>query len=229
MIFRSHPWPRVGAAVPLAMALAALFAIDARPAAACSCAQPPEPDVAMADADVVFEGTPRAQQALEADIGFLDYRGAVRFDFEVARYFKGQLGPELALFTVDQSSACGRSYAIDEPHIIYARYSESGLLTDFACSRSHPSRAAGAEAAVLGSGVAPDPAVVSGDDGSVDAAPEAPGVSSGIHHVPLAAEPDASGCASTLAQRPPPGGRPWLAPGAGLALLALRLRRRAAR
>jgi hypothetical protein len=226
MTFRHSRWSFAALSVPLVAALA----LDASSAAACSCAEPLDPDAALAGADVVFEGTARGMVAMEADIGFLDYRGAKRFDFDVARYFKGQLGPDLSVFTVDQSSACGRDYTLDEPLIIYARYSDNGLLTDNACSNSHPSRFASDDGAALGSGVAPDPAIVSDDDeldGALEEAPEeAPEVSSGIHRVPLDAEPESRGCASSLVLRSSPVGRPWLAAGSGLALLAWCLRRR---
>jgi hypothetical protein len=224
-----HPWSRVGAA-----SLALFLALDTNPASACSCAQPQEPGIALAGADVVFEGTPRDAVALEADLGIDGYSGARRFDFEVARYFKGQLGPDVSVFTIDQSSACGREYPLDEPHIIFARYSESGLLTDYACSRSRPSGYASDDGSVLGAGVAPDPALASLDDDAEGAG--APDVSSGIHHNPLDAEPAARGCAASLALRSasgaasrswPRGERPWLVAVAGLAAAAWRLRRRA--
>lgn len=223
MTFRFYRWPLA----TLSVSLPALLVLDASPAAACSCAGSVEPDAALAGADVVFEGTPRAQLPLEADLGLPGYRGARRFDFEVARYFKGQLGPSLSVYTIDQGSACGREYPLDQPHIIYARFSDSGLLTDFLCSNSHPS-SFGGDAAVLGSGVVPDPAIVNEDD-DVDGTAEASEVSSGINHLPLDADPESSGCAASLALPPSPGGRPWFAAASGLALLAWGLRRRAAR
>jgi hypothetical protein len=229
MTFPSHRWQRVGALASLAaLSLAALFVLDASPAAACSCPGPSEADVALADADVVFEGIPRAMRVTEADLGIPGYRGAKRFDFEVERYFKGQLGPGLALFTIDQGSACGRDYTLDEPHIIYARYSESGLLTDFLCSRSHPSSLASSDRPLLGSGVAPDPAIASDED-ELDGTPEAPDVSSGIRHLPLDADHESQGCGSSLALPPATGQRSGLAVAGGLALLAWRLRRRSTR
>jgi hypothetical protein len=208
----------------LSVSLPALLVLDASPAAACSCAGSLEPDVALAGADVVFEGTPRAVLLTEANLGIADYRGAKRFDFEVSRYFKGQLGPSISVYTIDQDSACGRQYPLDEPHIIYARHSDSGLLTDGRCSNSHLGSVAGRESAALGSGVAPDPALAEADDAFDD-----PEVSSGIRHLPLDADPESSGCAASLALRPSPGSGPWLAAATGLALLAWGLRRRAAR
>jgi hypothetical protein len=225
MTSASNHWLRVAAAA----ALAALFVLDASPAAACSCAEPSEADVALANADVVFEGTPRAMRVTEADLGFPDYRGAKRFDFEVARYFKGQLGPSLALFTIDQGSACGRDYTLDEPHVVYARHSDSGLLTDFLCSRSHPSSLASSDLALLGSGVAPDPTIFSEEEDELEVTPEAPDVSSGIRHLPLDADHEARGCGSSLALPPATGQRSGLAVAGGLALLVWRLRRRARR
>jgi hypothetical protein len=228
MTFPSNRWPRVGAAASLAAWLAAAIMLHASPAAACSCAGPSEADVALANADVVFEGTPRAMRVMEADLGFPGYRGAKRFDFEVARYFKGQLGPNLAVFTIDQESACGREYTLDAPHVIYARYSDSGLLTDFLCSHSQPSSFASADLALLGSGVAPDPAIVSEED-ELEGTAEAADVASGIRHLPLDADPEARGCGSSLAPPSAPSRGSGLAVASGLALLAWRLRRRSTR
>jgi hypothetical protein len=129
--------------------------------------------------------------ALQADLGFGDYAGARRFRFEVTRYFKGQLGPSLSVFTVDQGTACGREYALDEPHLVYARYTESGLLSDFLCSRSHPVALAEADLALLGSGVAPDPGVAE-ETGSGFAE------GSDIRRMPVASGAP-TGCAASLA------------------------------
>jgi hypothetical protein len=205
MTFRFNPWPRFGAvsrAVSLAaVSSVALLLLDTSPAAACTCGGPLEPTVAIARADVVFEGTPRDQLAAEADVGVPGYRGARRFDFEVARYFKGQLGPAVSVYTIDQGTACGRVYPLDEPHIVYAWYNDSGQLVDSACSNSHLSSSDADDGPALGSGVAPDPTLV---------------------------ESESRGCASS-SLTPSPGSRPWLAAAAGLALLGWSLRRRAAR
>jgi len=173
----------------LALGLGALSVLaPSGPARACSCAEAPEPEQAAENADVVFEGRPTQVEALQANLGFADYYGALRFRFEVARYYKGQLGPQLSVFTVDQSSACGRAYDLDEPHIIYARYTEDGLLTDFLCSRSLPLARADADRAALGAGVAPDPGV--GDETGVELA-------SDVGRNPVSSEAPI-GCASSL-------------------------------
>ncbi len=177
-------------------ALGALLALgNASPAAACSCAVPAEPHVALESADVVFEGQPTEVKPLQVDLGFGDYLGAKRFRFDVTRYFKGQLGPSLPIFTSDQGSACGQDYSLGVAYLIYARYTDEGLLTDFVCSRSRHADGAEEDLAALGAGLAPDasypedldtaPSVLNGAD-----------VESGINRVPVAAANPARGCAS---------------------------------
>jgi hypothetical protein len=197
-----------GRAFAVVVLIALIALLDASPASACSCAGPSEPAVAAEGADVVFEGSPTAQELVQADLGFDGYFGAKRFRFDVARYFKGQLGPSVSLFTVDQSSACGREYSVDESHVIYARYSDSGLLTDFACSRSRPSSFADEDLAFLGAGVEPDPSFPEAV-GESEAPASSSEVSSGIHRVPIAADgASAGGCASSLASPRPARPRP---------------------
>jgi hypothetical protein len=132
---------------------------------------------------------------LQVDLGFGGYVGAKRFRFEVTRYFKGQLGPSLPVFTVDQESACGRDYALGESHVIYARYTDDGLLTDFACSPSAPSSAAAGALAVLGEGLAPDESYPEDLDTAPAAANDSE-VESGIHRVPVVTDQPARSCAS---------------------------------
>lgn len=228
MTFRLHPRPFLGASA----ALAALLALDPSSASACSCVGLPDPATSIARADVVFEGTPRDTALLEAEVAVPGYFGARRFDFEVARYFKGQLGPDVAIFTSDQGTACGRTYPLHQSYVVYANYTDQGLLIDSSCSPSHPSSAASGDVPLLGAGVAPDPSLVSGDgdaDGEDDATDgaEAPEASSGIHRVPLDTEPEARGCAASLALPPAHEGTGLLAL-AALALAASALRRRRA-
>jgi hypothetical protein len=172
---------------------------------ACSCAEPPDAELAAEAADVVFEGQATEAVALQADLGLGDYSGARRFRFEVARYFKGQLGPSVSVFTVDQGSACGREYTFGEPHLVYARYSESGLLSDFLCSRSHPVALAEADLALLGSGVAPDPSVA-------DETGSAVAEGSDLRRIPVASGGGPAGCAAALVTEPSMAARPALGP-----------------
>ena len=171
-----------------AMGLAGLLLVAGTSRAwACSCPEAPDAELAAGRADVVFEGRATEAVAVQADLGLGDYSGARRFRFEVTRYFKGQLGPSLSVFTVDQGSACGRDYAFDEPQLVYARYAESGLLSDFLCSRSQPVAVADADLELLGSGFAPDPAV----------ADETGAAGSDLQRFPVAGGAPA-GCAASL-------------------------------
>lgn len=132
---------------------------SAQPAAACSCIYTEAADAARS-ADVVFEGTVLAPpEHVRAQLGIEDYSGAVRFRFAVARYFKGQRGEEAVVYTIDQESACGRSYAPGGTYLIYGRLLSNGLLTDSLCSRSRPIGDAAEDLALLGEGAAPDPGV----------------------------------------------------------------------
>jgi hypothetical protein len=204
-------------------ALVALLALlDVSPALACSCAQPLAPDAAMEGADVVFEGQPTEVKPLQVDLGFGGYLGAKRFRFDVTRYFKGQLGPSLPIFTVDQSSACGREYALGEAHVIYARYTDDGLLTDYACSRSGPSSLAAEDLALLGAGLAPD-ASYPEDLDTAPAAANDSDVESGLHRAPLVTDQPARGCASLASAGSP---LPWQPLAAALGAIALTLSRR---
>lgn len=176
----------------------------------------------------MFEGRPTGAVALQADLGVGGYLGARRFSFEVARYFKGQLGPALSVFTVDESSACGRGYALEEPYVVYARYTDSGLLSDFLCSRSGPSSFADEDLAILGSGIAPDPEVV--DDWSVSGDP-ASGASvggSGIERDP-AVRGGPAGCAASLRSERSSAGRSALGALVGLVAVGCASARRRGR
>lgn len=220
----SHAWQRTGAALAAA-GLAAL--VDPSPASACSCAGPLEVEAALASADVVFEGTPRSTALLEADLGFEGYRGARRFDFEVVRYFKGQLGPSLSIFTIDQSTACGRQYS-EQTYFIYARYTDTGYLMDNACSSSGPVALSSGARSTLGEGVAPDPTLLNewSSPSGEGSAPTAPGVSSGVNRVPLDPDEGPRGCASLAEPRRPPSPTAWLVLLGGAALVALHRVRR---
>jgi hypothetical protein len=203
-----------------------LFAGTSR-ASACSCAVPLDAELAASSADIVFEGRATEVEALQTDLGLGGYAGARRFRFEVTRYFKGQLGPDLSVFTVDQDSACGREYPFGEPHLVYARYTESGILSDSLCSRSHPVALAERDLVVLGSGVAPDPSVLD-EASSGEATPQG----SDIQRIPVAAGGGPSGCAASLASERSTAAQPAFGMGCMLAGLiawraSARRRRRA--
>ncbi|MEY4550255.1 MAG: hypothetical protein RL685_6450 [Pseudomonadota bacterium] len=139
-------------------------AATAKPAAACSCAGYPEVESSLRDADVVFEGTVLAlPEPVQAPLGYDRYTGAVRVRFQVARYYKGQRGSEVALYTIDQDSACGRYFDFRGTYVVYGRVLENGLLTDSSCSRTRLLSEAAEDLALLGEGAAPDPSVLPRD------------------------------------------------------------------
>ena len=115
----------------------------------------------------------------------------------MARYFKGRLGPNLPVFTIDQSSACGREYSFVLDHLIYARYTDGGLLADFACSRSRPSPFSDEDLDMLGSGIEPDSELL--EDAPSDPSEDA----ESLPNVPIAGDAAAVSCATAIARRDP--------------------------
>jgi hypothetical protein len=147
-------------ALILAVGAAAGLLGGVRAAAACSCAGEPAPLDALRSADVVFEGTVLGEpEAVRAKLGIDGYEGAARFRFAVARYFKGQQGPEAAIYTIDQGTACGRFYDASTTYLVYGQLRPDGVLTDSLCSRTRTLADATEDLELLGAGEAPDPGV----------------------------------------------------------------------
>ncbi|MEY2933246.1 MAG: hypothetical protein RL033_3995 [Pseudomonadota bacterium] len=143
----------------------ALLGVAATPkdAVACSCGYP-EVESSLRNADVVFEGTVQGlPEPVQAPLGYDGYTGAVRFRFQVARYYKGQRGSEAALYTIDQGTACGRDFDFRGTYLVYGGVLENGLLTDSLCSRTRLLSEAAEDLALLGEGTAPDPSVLPRD------------------------------------------------------------------
>jgi hypothetical protein len=199
-----------------------MTAIDASEAWACTCAGEPELASSIQRADVIFEGRLVAVEAVQAELGIEGYTGALRYQFDVSRYFKGRLGPNLPVFTIDQSSACGREYSFALDHLIYARYTDGGLLADFACSRSRPTPFSDEDLDALGAGVEPAselPELELPEDMSGD--PDEDGEES-LPTVPIAGEAAAASCATSVAPgRPGQVRMSLLALFGGAALLVL--------
>jgi hypothetical protein len=154
-------WLLRGCAVLAVAVTGASFGVVAmvKPAAACSCAYP-EAESSLRDADVVFEGTVVGRaEPVQVPLGIEGYRGAIRFRFRVARYFKGQRGSEAVVYTIDQGTACGAAYESTDPYLVYGGLLENGLLTDSLCSRTRLLSEAAEDLALLGEGTAPDPDV----------------------------------------------------------------------
>lgn len=114
---------------------------------------PPPPSVAAASAEAVFEAR---VEAVAADASSPDaFMGLVRYDLEVLRVWKGELGPTSQLSTRASGAACGRSLTVGKVYIFYAAKREDGELTDSMCSRTRLSSTADEDLAVLGPGNAP--------------------------------------------------------------------------
>ncbi len=120
-------------------------------ASACSCLPPEPPKEALEKAEAVFVG--RLVEVSEEGGGNMLARR--RYQFEVSRYWKGELGKTTTLTSAVSSAACGRSYAQDEEYLIYASVdANGGGLVDFLCSRTRTLASADEDLAVLGPGEA---------------------------------------------------------------------------
>jgi len=125
----------------------------------------------MAQAAAVFEGRATSMGRASTEDGGA-FGGELRYEFEVLRIWKGELGEAVVLHTPSSSAACGRTYAIGEPYIIYASRGQDGELADFLCSRTRRSAGADEDLAVLGPGRSPlAPAGGSSTQGGPDREP----------------------------------------------------------
>ena len=121
---------------------------------ACSCAPPPAPEVALADAGVVFEGTVTAvpdknKPSRQGGIAQVEYR------FSVTQGWKGNPGQEVRVFTNAHGAACGRTYKMGETYLVYAQMSEEATIHDSICSRTRLAKGASEDYAALGQGTPP--------------------------------------------------------------------------
>ncbi len=134
----------LGALVVLAAASAPW--LYPRGARACSCTLPPPPEQALEEADAVFEARP---------FGMTSDDQRARYDFEVDRVWKGEVGPHVEISTALHSATCGRSYKIGTQYVVYARRGPSGELTDMLCTRTRATASAAEDLQVLGAGHEP--------------------------------------------------------------------------
>lgn len=115
----------------------------------------PAPSVAVASAEAVFEARVEGVTADTSSFGGGQGLGNVRYDLEVLRQWKGELGASAQLTTRTSSAACGRNLAIGKVYLIYASKQDDGQLTDTSCSRTRPANLADEDFAVLGPGTTP--------------------------------------------------------------------------
>ncbi|HET6582334.1 MAG TPA: hypothetical protein VFG69_02780 [Nannocystaceae bacterium] len=182
-------------AVRLAFALSSaivLVTAGARAARACSCLPPAPPIEASARATAVFEGRTFAARRVQNE---------VIFSFEVTRVWKGEVSPEVVVYTATHSASCGRAYELGVPYIVYASARDDGALVDNLCSRSRTLVDAVEDLDVLGAGRPPlqDGASVPPPSGpDVEPPRIEPGTQAGAE--PSPASPGKRGC--TLADAP---------------------------
>ncbi len=112
---------------------------------------PPAPSVAVERADAVFEA--RVENVYKD--GGPDGVGSLRFELEVLRQWKGELGAAVQLATRSSSAACGRNLTLGKVYLVYASKQEDGQLTDNLCSRTRLASTADEDLAVLGPGTGP--------------------------------------------------------------------------
>jgi MYXO-CTERM domain-containing protein len=118
----------------------------ARAARACSCLPPPPPGDAASRAVAVFEGR---------TFGARREQNEQRFAFEVTRVWKGEVAPAVEVVTALHSAACGRSFELGVPYVVYASARDDGTLTDNLCSRSRMVADAVEDLDTLGAGRPP--------------------------------------------------------------------------
>jgi hypothetical protein len=128
---------------------------------ACSCVVPPPPLEAKADAAHVFSGTvkniaPSGQQDLDVTI-------------DVITVWKGSVGEEITVTTMDNSAACGFQFEVGNEYLVYTYEADDSVQVSL-CSRTTLIDHAGEDLETLGEGapVADGPTVVASSDANDD-------------------------------------------------------------
>jgi hypothetical protein len=114
---------------------------------------PPAPAVAVDRAEAVFEARVSAQPRVEP--GDSIQLTVIRYELEVLRVWKGELGAAVQMGTRVSDSGCERNLAVGKVYLVYAGRGDDGELTDNRCSRTRLSSTADEDLAVLGPGTSP--------------------------------------------------------------------------
>lgn len=183
-----------------------------RGARACSCRELPPPDLALAEADAVFEARPFGMST--------DGQRAL-YAFEVDRVWKGEVPPRVPISTALQSATCGRSFQIGTQYVIYAHRNADGDLTDNLCSRTRTHSAAAEDLQVLGAGHEPRSTSPDSSTGSASEPAEPPRIETPPVEPPPT-EPSRRGCA---VEKPHTSAGPAGLAMLGLLVIAIRRRR----
>jgi len=95
----------------------------------CSCLEPPPPEEAYEDADVVFSG-----QVTNIVVDGSGYYYEVTF--QTIDVWKGEIFDEIIILTETSSDACGYNFQINNEYLIYAYSYNSGIYTNI-CTRTN--------------------------------------------------------------------------------------------
>jgi len=113
---------------------------------------PLAPGIAVERAEAVFEAR---VEHLRVEPGRGESLGTIRYELEVLRVWKGELGAAVQLATRVSDSGCERNLAVGKVYVLYAGRGDDGELTDNRCSRTRLASTADEDLAVLGPGTTP--------------------------------------------------------------------------
>jgi len=113
---------------------------------------PPAPGIAVERAEAVFEAR---VEHLRVEPGRGENLGTIRYELEVLRVWKGEVGAAAQLGTRVSDSTCERILGVGKVYVIYAGRDDEGELTDNRCSRTRLASSADEDLAVLGAGNTP--------------------------------------------------------------------------
>ncbi len=112
---------------------------------------PPAPATAVERAEAVFEARVEHLRVEPGREGL----AMIRYELEVLRVWKGEVGAAALLGTRASDSACERILAVGKVYVIYAGRDGEGELTDNRCSRTRLASTADEDLAALGPGSSP--------------------------------------------------------------------------
>jgi hypothetical protein len=95
----------------------------------CSCTEPPSPEEAFEDADVVFSG-------LVTNIVLDDSGYYYEVTFQVIDVWKGEGLEEITVLTETYSDTCGYNFQINHEYLVYAYNYDWGIYTNI-CTRTN--------------------------------------------------------------------------------------------
>jgi len=121
---------------------------------ACSCAMPPPPGEALAQAAAVFAGTVTAIDIPVSPDGSVGSADPVTVTLDVSRTWKGPTHAWLQVTTVRSDASCGYPFERGQAYLVYAGGDDT-LLAVSTCGRTRMLTNAGEDLAALGEGQPP--------------------------------------------------------------------------